>query len=208
MVRQRVLVNCAGIGVAKRVIGRDGHAARRFRQGDPVNLIGSSTCAAATAEMSKLEPLETGERRCRDLDRARSLPMTARSTIGLFGSKGGIVAMTLPIAREAAQFGIRVLTIRAGPVPDPAIGQFAAGGAGQPGRVDTVSAPLGHADEFASLALHMIDNPYLTASGAAPMPRFAWRRAEGRPVSSNRRRAARSPSPLPWGEVRIAQRSG
>ena len=76
-------------------------------------------------------------------------------------SKGGIVAMTLPIARELAQFGIRVLTIAPGLFMTPLL-------AGLPQEAqDSLAAAipfprrLGQADEFASLALHMIDNPYL-----------------------------------------------
>jgi NAD(P)-dependent dehydrogenase (short-subunit alcohol dehydrogenase family) len=139
----RVLVNCAGIGVAKRVIGRDGPMPLSdFDKVIKVNLIGSfNMLRLATAEMTKLEPLATGE---------RGVVISTASVAAYDGqigqsaysaSKGGIVAMTLPIARELAQFGIRVLTSLAASIPFP--------------------RRLGQADEFASLALHMIDNPYL-----------------------------------------------
>src|SRR3984957_1057454 len=109
----RGLVNCAGIGVAKRVIGRDGPMPLAdFDRVIRVNLIGSfNMLRLATAEMSKLEPLAaTGE---------RGVVINTASVAAYDGqigqaaysaSKGGIVAMTLPIARELAQFGIRVLT--------------------------------------------------------------------------------------------------
>jgi NAD(P)-dependent dehydrogenase (short-subunit alcohol dehydrogenase family) len=159
----RVLVNCAGIGVAKRVIGKEGPMALGdFDKVIKVNLIGSfNMLRLATAGMSKLEPLATGE---------RGVVISTASVAAYDGqigqsaysaSKGGIVAMTLPIARELAQFGIRVLTIAPGPVPHAAARQFAAGGAGLARRLDPVPAPARPADEFASLALHMIDNPYL-----------------------------------------------
>jgi NAD(P)-dependent dehydrogenase (short-subunit alcohol dehydrogenase family) len=159
----RVLVNCAGIGVAKRVIGRDGPMALGdFDKVIRVNLIGSfNMIRLATDPMSKLEPLETGE---------RGVVISTASVAAYDGqigqsaysaSKGGIVGMTLPIAREMAQFGIRVLTIAPGLFMTPLL-------AGLPQEAqDSLAAAipfprrLGHADEFASLALHMIDNPYL-----------------------------------------------
>jgi len=159
----RILVNCAGIGAAKRVIGRDGPMPLGdFDRVIRVNLIGSfNMLRLATAEMSKLEPLPTGE---------RGVVISTASIAAYDGqigqsaysaSKGGIVAMTLPIARELAQFGIRVLAIAPGLFLTPLL-------AGLPQEAqDSLAAAipfphrLGHADEFASLALHMIDNAYL-----------------------------------------------
>jgi NAD(P)-dependent dehydrogenase (short-subunit alcohol dehydrogenase family) len=159
----RILINCAGIGVAKRVIGRDGPMSLSdFERVIKVNLIGSfNMLRLAATEMSKLEPLATGE---------RGVVISTASIAAYDGqigqaaysaSKGGIVGMTLPIARELAQFGIRVLTIAPGLFLTPLL-------AGLPQEAqDSLAAAipfprrLGHADEFASLALHMIDNPYL-----------------------------------------------
>ncbi len=159
----RVLVNCAGIGIAKRVIGREGPMPlSEFDRVIRVNLLGSfNMLRLATAEMSKLEPLSTGE---------RGVVISTASIAAFDGqigqaaysaSKGGIVAMTLPIARELAQFGIRVLTIAPGLFLTPLL-------AGLPQEAqDSLAAAipfprrLGHADEFASLVQHMIDNAYL-----------------------------------------------
>ena len=159
----RVLVNCAGIGAAKRVVGREGPMPLAdFNRIIQVNLIGSfNMLRLATTEMSKLEPLAGGE---------RGVVISTASVAAYDGqigqsaysaSKGGIVAMTLPIARELAQFGIRVLAIAPGLFLTPLLG-------GLPQEAqDSLSAAipfprrLGHADEFASLAMHMIDNPYL-----------------------------------------------
>ena len=159
----RVLVNCAGIGVAKRVIGRDGPMPLAdFDRVIRVNLIGSfNMLRLATAEKSKLEPLADGE---------RGVVISTASIAAYDGqigqsaysaSKGGIVGMTLPIARELAQFGIRVLAIAPGLFLTPLL-------AGLPQEAqDSLAAAipfprrLGHPDEYASLALHMIDNPYL-----------------------------------------------
>jgi NAD(P)-dependent dehydrogenase (short-subunit alcohol dehydrogenase family) len=159
----RVLVNCAGIGIAKRVIGREGPMPlSEFDRVIRVNLIGSfNMLRLATADMSKLEPVSTGE---------RGVVISTASIAAYDGqigqaaysaSKGGIVAMTLPIARELAQFGIRVLAIAPGLFLTPLL-------AGLPQEAqDSLAAAipfphrLGHADEFASLVQHMIDNAYL-----------------------------------------------
>jgi NAD(P)-dependent dehydrogenase (short-subunit alcohol dehydrogenase family) len=159
----RVLVNCAGIGVAKRVIGKEGPMPfADFDRVIQVNLNGTfNMIRLATTAMSKLEPLATGE---------RGVVINTASVAAYDGqigqaaysaSKGGIVGMTLPIARELAQFGIRVLTIAPGLFLTPLL-------AGLPQEAqDSLAAAipfprrLGQADEFASLAAHMVDNPYL-----------------------------------------------
>ena len=159
----RVLVNCAGIGVAKRVIGKEGPMPfADFDRVIQVNLNGTfNMIRLATTAMSKLAPLATGE---------RGVVINTASVAAYDGqigqaaysaSKGGIVGMTLPIARELAQFGIRVLTIAPGLFLTPLL-------AGLPQEAqDSLAAAipfprrLGQADEFASLAAHMIDNPYL-----------------------------------------------
>jgi NAD(P)-dependent dehydrogenase (short-subunit alcohol dehydrogenase family) len=159
----RVLVNCAGIGVAKRVIGRDGPMALAdFDRVIRVNLIGSfNMIRLATGPMSVLEPLDGGE---------RGVVISTASIAAYDGqigqsaysaSKGGIVGMTLPIAREMAQFGIRVLTIAPGLFMTPLLGGLPQ--EAQDSLASAIPFPrrLGHADEFASLAMHMIDNPYL-----------------------------------------------
>jgi NAD(P)-dependent dehydrogenase (short-subunit alcohol dehydrogenase family) len=159
----RVLVNCAGIGVAKRVVGRDGpHPLADFEKVIKINLIGSfNMLRLATADMSKLEPLAGGE---------RGVVINTASVAAYDGqigqaaysaSKGGIVGMTLPIARELAQFGIRVLTIAPGLFLTPLLGALPQ--EAQDSLAAAIPFPhrLGQPDEFAALAMHMIDNPYL-----------------------------------------------
>ena len=160
----RVLINCAGIGVAKRVIGRDGPMALGdFEKVIRVNLIGSfNMLRLATTDMSKLEPQPaTGE---------RGVVISTASVAAYDGqigqsaysaSKGGIVAMTLPIARELAQFGIRVLTIAPGLFLTPLLANLPQEAQDSLAAAIPFPRRLGQADEFASLALHMIDNPYL-----------------------------------------------
>jgi NAD(P)-dependent dehydrogenase (short-subunit alcohol dehydrogenase family) len=159
----RVLVNCAGIGVAKRVIGREGPMALAdFDRVIRINLIGSfNMLRLASTEMSKLDALASGE---------RGVVINTASVAAYDGqigqaaysaSKGGIVGMTLPIARELAQFGIRVLTIAPGLFLTPLLANLPQEAQDSLAAAIPFPRRLGHADEFASLAMHMIDNPYL-----------------------------------------------
>jgi NAD(P)-dependent dehydrogenase (short-subunit alcohol dehydrogenase family) len=145
------------------VVGREGPMPLAdFNRIIQVNLIGSfNMLRLATTEMSKLEPLAGGE---------RGVVISTASVAAYDGqigqsaysaSKGGIVAMTLPIARELAQFGIRVLTIAPGLFLTPLLANLPQEAQDSLAAAIPFPRRLGHADEFASLALHMIDNPYL-----------------------------------------------
>jgi NAD(P)-dependent dehydrogenase (short-subunit alcohol dehydrogenase family) len=160
----RVLVNCAGIGVAKRVIGREGPMPlAEFEKVIRVNLIGSfNMLRLATAEMSKLEPLAPNGERGVVISTASVAAYDGQIGQSAYSaSKGGIVGMTLPIAREMAQFGIRVLTIAPGLFLTPLLASLPQEAQDSLAAAIPFPRRLGHADEFASLAMHMIDNPYL-----------------------------------------------
>ncbi|WP_028138601.1 SDR family NAD(P)-dependent oxidoreductase [Bradyrhizobium japonicum] len=159
----RLLVNCAGIGVAKRVVGRDGPMALAdFDKVIKVNLIGTfNMLRLAATEMSKLEPQVSGE---------RGVIINTASVAAYDGqigqsaysaSKGGIVGMTLPIARELAQFGIRVLTIAPGLFLTPLLANLPQEAQDSLAAAIPFPRRLGQADEFAALALHMVENAYL-----------------------------------------------
>jgi NAD(P)-dependent dehydrogenase (short-subunit alcohol dehydrogenase family) len=159
----RVLVNCAGIGVAKRVVGRDGPMALAdFDKVIRVNLIGTfNMLRLAATDMSKLEPQESGE---------RGVIINTASVAAYDGqigqsaysaSKGGIVGMTLPIARELAQFGVRVLTIAPGLFLTPLLANLPQEAQDSLAAAIPFPRRLGSPDEFAALALHMVENPYL-----------------------------------------------
>ena len=157
------LVNCAGIAPAERTVGKDGaHPLATFSKVIQVNLIGSFNMIRLAADaMAKNEPEATGERGALISTASVAAYDGQIGQSAYSASKGGIVAMTLPIARELAQFGIRVLTIAPGLFLTPLLG-------GLPQEAqDSLSAAipfprrLGQPEEFASLALHMIDNPYL-----------------------------------------------
>jgi NAD(P)-dependent dehydrogenase (short-subunit alcohol dehydrogenase family) len=159
----RILVNCAGIGVAKRVIGREGPMPlSEFDRVIKVNLIGSfNMLRLATAEMSKLEPLSTGE---------RGVVISTASIAAFDGqigqaaysaSKGGIVAMTLPMARELASSGIRVMTIAPGLFATPMMKAMPQEAQDSLGKQTPFPPRLGEPDEYAAMVEHIIENTML-----------------------------------------------
>jgi NAD(P)-dependent dehydrogenase (short-subunit alcohol dehydrogenase family) len=159
----RILVNCAGIGRAKRIVGKDGPMPLdEFSRVIQVNLIGSfNLLRLAAATMAKLEPLEDGE---------RGVIISTASVAAFEGqvgqaaysaSKGGIAAMTLPAARELAQFGIRVLAIAPGLFLTPMLQELPAEVQASLGASIPFPKRLGKPSEYAQLVLHMIENPAL-----------------------------------------------
>jgi len=159
----RILVNCAGIGIAKRVIGKDGpQALADFETVIRVNLLGSfNMLRLATAAMAKLEPLDGGERGVVINTASIAAYEGQIGQAAYSASKGGIVAMTLPIAREMAQFGIRVNAIAPGLFLTPLLL-----GLPEEARISLAKsipfpARLGEPSEFAGLAVHMTENAFL-----------------------------------------------
>ena len=167
----RALVNAAGIGWATRTIGRDGQYASAhdldiYRKVIEVNLIGTFNCLrlAATA-MSQNEPLA-------DDERGAVVNVTSVAAFdGQIGqaayssSKGGVVGMTLPVARDLSASGIRVNTIAPGLIDTPIYGEGEASEAFKAKLGESVLFPkrLGSADEFASLAVELLTNSYMNA---------------------------------------------
>jgi NAD(P)-dependent dehydrogenase (short-subunit alcohol dehydrogenase family) len=157
----RLLMNVAGIGSAKRIVGRDGAPAplEDFERVVRVNLIGTyNITRLAVAEMVKLEPLADGE---------RGVIVNTASVAAFDGqvgqeaysaSKGGIVGMTLPLARDLAQFGVRVCTIAPGLFLTPLMAQLPQ--AVQDSLAASIPFPkrLGKPEEFAQLAASIIQN--------------------------------------------------
>ncbi len=157
----RLVMNIAGIGTAKRLIGRDGTPMpiEDFRRVIEVNLIGTfNMIRLATAEIVKLDPLEDGE---------RGVIVCTASVAAFDGqvgqeayaaSKGGLVALTLPLARDLSQFGVRVVTIAPGLFLTPLMAELP-----QPVQ-DSLAASipfpkrLGKPAEFAQLAASIIEN--------------------------------------------------
>ncbi len=159
----RVLVNCAGIGTAGRIVGRDGPLAlAAYERVIRVNLIGSfNMLRLAGFEMSTAEPLEDGERGVIINTASIAAYDGQVGQAGYASSKAGIVGLTLPAAREFARFGVRVMTIAPGLFETPMM-------AGLPPEIqkslgESVPFPqrLGMPAEYAALALHIVANRML-----------------------------------------------
>jgi len=160
----RVLMNIAGIGSAKRIVQRDGSPAplEDFERVVRINLIGTyNVTRLAASRIVALDPLADGE---------RGVIVNTASVAAFDGqvgqeaysaSKGGIVGMTLPLARDLAQFGVRVCTIAPGLFATPLMKEL-------PEEVQqnfAASIPfpkrLGQPEEFAALAAHIVSNTHL-----------------------------------------------
>ncbi len=173
----RIVVNCAGIGVAERIVGREGpmeldHFARVIN----INLIGSfNIMRLAAAEMIKLDALDTEE---------RGVIINTASVAAFDGqigqaayaaSKGGIAALTLPAAREFGRFGVRVMTIAPGILLTPMFDILPDAARDALVAITVFPQRLGHAEEYAKMALAIVDNPLLNGEtirldGAIRMP--------------------------------------
>jgi len=157
----RILMNCAGIAPAGRIVGKEGpHDLGFFSKVINVNLIGTfNMLRLAAAAMSTLEPLnDTGERGVIINTASVAAYEGQIGQAAYSASKGGVVGMTLPAARELARFGIRVVTIAPGLIGTPML--LSMPQEVQDSLVATTLFPkrLGKPEEFAKLALHVIDN--------------------------------------------------
>ena len=159
----RILVNCAGIGVAKRVVGRDGpQPLADFEQVIRVNLVGTfNMIRLFAAAASRLEPLEGGERGAIVNTASVAAYEGQIGQAAYSASKGGVVAMTLPIARELAQFGVRVNAIAPGLFLTPMLLGLPQDAQESLGRSVPYPARLGEPAEYAALAAFIVENPYL-----------------------------------------------
>jgi len=160
----RILMQIAGIGTAKRVVGKDGSAAplEDFAKVVHVNLIGTYNVARLfAAACARLEPMEDGERGAMVFTASVAAYDGQVGQQAYSASKAGVVGMTLPMARDLAQHGIRVCTIAPGlfatplmkTLPEP-VQQSLAASIPFPSR-------LGKPGEFAELACHIVSNGHL-----------------------------------------------
>jgi NAD(P)-dependent dehydrogenase (short-subunit alcohol dehydrogenase family) len=158
----RVLVNCAGIGPPKRVVGRDGpQPLADFEKVIRVNLIGTfNMIRLAAAAMGKLEPIE-GERGVVISTASIAAYEGQIGQAAYSASKGGVVAMTLPIARELAQIGVRVNAIAPGIFMTPMLHGLPQAAQDSLGVSVPFPARLGAPAEYAALATHIVENGYI-----------------------------------------------
>jgi len=157
------VVHCAGIALAEKVIGKNGpHNLAAFTKVIQVNLIGTfNVVRLAAAAMAEAAPQPNGERGVLVLTASVAAFEGQIGQAAYSASKGGIVAMTLPLARELARHGIRVITIAPGTFDTPLLA-----GLPEPARqslAQQVPFPsrLGRPEEFAALARHIIENEML-----------------------------------------------
>ena len=157
------LVNCAGVGPAKKVLGRKGpHPLEDFRKTVEINLIGTfNTTRLAAAVMAENEPTEYGE---------RGVIVNTASVAAFEGqigqpayaaSKGGVVALTLPVAREFAPLGIRVMVIAPGILETPMLAALPEEARESLGKQVPFPARLGKPEEYAALVEHIVENQML-----------------------------------------------
>ena len=156
----RVLVNCAGIGTPSRIVGKEGPMPLNdFEKVIKVNLIGSfNMMRLAAAEMITAEPLEDGERGVIISTASVAAYEGQIGQAAYAASKGGIVSLTLPAAREFAQFGIRVNAIAPGLFLTPLLESLSDEAKQSLSAAIPFPKRLGSADEFAKLVLNIIDN--------------------------------------------------
>lgn len=156
----RIMVNCAGIAPPAKIIGRDGpQDLETFARTIQINLIGTfNMLRLAAGLMTELEPLNTGERGI-IINTASIAAYEAQIGQAAYGaSKGGVAALTLPAARELARSGIRVLAIAPGIFGTPMLFGLPQEAQDSLGASVPFPSRLGHPEEYAKLALHMIDN--------------------------------------------------
>src|SRR5574340_737868 len=157
------LVNCAGIAIGEKTVGKDGpHALASFTRVVTINLIGTFNMIRLAADaMSRLPPNASGE---------RGVIVNTASVAAYDGqigqaayaaSKGGVVGMTLPIARDLSRLGIRVMTIAPGIFETPMLLGMPQDVQDALGRMVPFPSRLGKPAEYAALARHIIENDML-----------------------------------------------
>ena len=159
----RILVNCAGIAIGVKTLGKDGpHPLNSYRRVIEVNLIGTFNMIRLVADRTqKLDPLTSGE---------RGVIINTASVAAFDGqigqaayasSKGGVVGMTLPVARDLARSGIRVVTIAPGIFKTPMMMTMPQEVQDSLGAAVPFPSRLGDPSEYAALALHIVENQML-----------------------------------------------
>jgi NAD(P)-dependent dehydrogenase (short-subunit alcohol dehydrogenase family) len=169
--QERVLVNCAGVANAAKTVGRDKetkaakfYPLQQFELAIQINLIGTFRCIAHSAfGMVDLDPMDDGERGCIVNTASVAAQDGQIGQAAYSASKGGVLAMALPIARDLMNDGVRVNTILPGVFKTPMVAMM------PPQVQDALGAQvpfpkrLGKAEEYAELAAFIVETPYLNA---------------------------------------------
>jgi len=156
-------VNCAGVGWPKRLVGKDGPMPGDFfRKVIEINLVGTLlVCKAAAAEMQKNPPNADGERGAIIMTASVAAFDGQIGQVAYSASKGGVVGMTLPMARELAAFGIRVVTIAPGLFLTPMMAALPAEAQESLGKQVPFPPRLGRPQEYAAFVRQVVENPML-----------------------------------------------
>jgi len=159
----RVLVNCAGVAIAMKTVGRETapHPLDQFRKVVEINLIGTfNVISKFAARLSLAEPI--GEERGVIINTASVAAFEGQIGQAAYSaSKGGVAGMTLPIARDLSQFGIRVCTIAPGIFWTPMLGGLPQAAQDSLGKQVPFPSRLGRPEEYALLVQSIIANPML-----------------------------------------------
>lgn len=157
------VINCAGIAIAAKVLGRQGmHTLDAFNKVLQVNVVGTfNVIRLATAVMVENEPNEGGERGVVINTASVAAYDGQIGQVAYAASKGSIVSMTLPIAREMARSGVRVMTIAPGIFETPMMAGLPEKARISLGEQVPFPSRLGKPEEYAALAHHIIENPML-----------------------------------------------
>jgi len=173
----RGIVNCAGVAPAGRVIGKyKPHDLEKFEDAIRINLIGAfNMIRLAAAAMGANDPTATGERGVIINTASIAAYDGQVGQAAYAASKGGIASMTLPIARELGEKGIRVMCIAPGVFSTPMMAKMPDNVKSSLGQLAPFPQRMGEPREFAALVAHIIDNPYLNGEiirldGAMRMP--------------------------------------
>ena len=169
--QERMLVNCAGVANAVKTVGRDKetkapkrYPMSQFELAIAINLVGSFRCIAFSAfGMVGLDPLEDGERGCIINTASVAAEDGQIGQAAYAASKGGVLAMALPIARDLMNDGIRVNTILPGVFKTPMVAMMPLPVQDALGAQVPFPKRLGNAEEYAKLACFIAETPYLNA---------------------------------------------
>jgi NAD(P)-dependent dehydrogenase (short-subunit alcohol dehydrogenase family) len=156
-------INCAGVASAEKVLGKQGpHSLESFAKVVQVNLVGTFNVARLAAEvMARNEPAGSGERGV-IVNTASVAAFDGQiGQVAYAASKGGVVAMTLPVARELASLGIRVVTIAPGIFDTPMMAGLPEAARESLGNQVPFPSRLGRPEEYAALVRHIIENEML-----------------------------------------------
>jgi NAD(P)-dependent dehydrogenase (short-subunit alcohol dehydrogenase family) len=163
----RICINCAGVAISRKTLGRDGpHALEEFQRTVTVNLVGTfNVMRLAAAVMSGQQPVGADGERGVIINTASVAAFEGQMGQAAYSaSKGGVAAMTLPAARDLAQHGIRVMCIAPGIISTPMLHNSLTETV-RDALIGMVQFPkrLGHPGDFGALARDIVQNPYLNA---------------------------------------------